>query len=512
MFRKLSLLLIALFAIGSVNKATAQNTNSGQNADNLSEQKLYSYIDEYIKFAHPHIDSLKAAADYIIAFSDDSLLKPKIAEYLFDHFSKSPVMGQEAVAVYIARNYFIDGNLKRAGSGGNFPFVIYLDFNENSQIGMDAPELNLKDIYGAESSLNSLNSNYVIVYFFNDQCNICKKIQPEIKKLVESKKYMGITVFAVYTRYDAKPLEEYIAKEFPKGSDWVFALDSDNTSNFHRLYNVIKTPQIFLLDADKKIIGRNLDDKALEELLNFEEEKLDILNRETEQFISQYMPLVDLNDTISIHSAIGSIYTRSIAEQDKQVYRTLFTHIIEYLAHSEDPYAPEAALFIANRYILPDMEYWHNNAFMRDRLPLLLNRAENNRVGATIGDIVLYKPNGKKVNLHSIKSEQTYLYFFNNNCAICEAFSYELNKDYKKLKKKKVKVIGIYAGDNYAELSEYTGAAKVPWDILWIGKDGKLSDLFMKFEIGQIPQTYLLDKEKKIIAKRINTIKLKEIL
>ena len=504
MFGKTSRLILLLLTLASANVAISQSQ--------LSEQKLYSYIDEYLKFTHPHIDSLKAACDYIIAFTEDSLIKPTIAGYLFNRFSDSSIMGQEEVAVYIAKNYFLNGKLKWSGSGGNLPLAMYVEFNENSLIGMKAPELNLKDIYGAEQPLNSLDNNYILIYFFNDECNVCKEILPKIRQLVESKRYLGISVYAVYTQYNPKALEQFIAKEFPKNRDWIFVTDSDNTSNFHKLYNVVKTPQIFLLDGAKRIIGRNLDDQALEQLLNFEQEKLESLNRETEKFVASYMPQIDQSDTLALIFALGSIYDRTIVQQDKQVYRTLFTHIIEYLVHNEDERAPEAALFIANKYILPNKEYWRNDVFMKERLPALLNRIENNKIGATVHDMVLSKPNGKRINLHKIKSKYTYLYFFNSNCAVCEAFSYELNKDYKKLKKKKIKVIGIYAGDNYNELSAYIRSAKVPWDILWIGEEGNFSDLYMRFEIGQVPQTYLLDAEKRIVAKRVSTIKLNEIV
>ena len=516
MFGKTSLLTLFLITLASANVAISQNIVQNipeqESKPQLSEQKLYSYIDEYLLLTSPHIDSLKAACDYIIAFTEDSLIKPLIAGYLFNRFSDSSIMGQEEVAIYVAKNYFLNDKLKWSGSGGILPLTMYVEFNENSLIGMEAPELNLKDIYGAEQLLSSVDNNYTIIYFFNDECNVCNEMLPKIRELVESKKYLGISVYAVYTHYNSRALEEFIAKEFPGKTDWVFALDSDNTSNFHKLYNVIKTPQIFLLDGARRIIGRNLDDQALSQLLDFEQDKLENLNSETEKFVAALMPQINLSDTTALMSAMGSIYDRTINQQDKQVYRTIFTHIIEYLVHSEDENSKEAALLIANRYILPYSEYWRNDLFMKDRLPILLNRIENNKIGATVYDMTLSKLNGKLVKLHKIKSKYTYLYFFNNNCAICDAFSYELNKDYKKLKSKKIKVIGIYAGDNYDELSTYVKSAKVPWDILWIGKEGNFSDLYMRFEIGQVPQTYLLNTDKKILAKRINTIKLNEMI
>ena len=512
MFRKLSLLVLTLVIASSVCKSIAQNIDAEQN-NNLSEQKLYSYIDEYLKLTPPHIDSLKAACDYIIAFTDDPVIKPKVAGYLFNHFSESSIMGQEEVAIYVAENYFLNGKLKWSGSGGTLPLSIYVEFNKNSLIGMSAPELNLRDVYGNEILLSSIDNNYTLIYFFNDECSVCKTMLPKLRKVLESKKHLGITVYAVYTHhYNARRLEEYVAKEFPNSKDWVFVLDSDNSSDYRKLYNVTKTPQMFLLDDTNRIIGRNLDDKALSEILDFEEEKLDEFNRRVEHFIGEYMAIVNMSDTTFINAAMHPLYTKVIEQQDKQAYKITFSHIIEYLAYSEEEAAPEAAIYIANRYILPHKEYWRNDTFIKERLPALLDRSENNRIGSIIYNTRLSKLNGKTISLHQIKSRYTYLYFFNDKCSICEAFSYELNKEYKNLKKKNIEVIGIYVGDNFSDLQSYIASNKVPWDILWIGDEISLSELFMRFEIGKIPQTYLLDRDKKIIAKRINTIRLNEMI
>jgi hypothetical protein len=41
-------------------------------------------------------------------------------------------------------------------------------------------------------------------------------------------------------------------------------------SHFREYYNVYTTPQVYLLDKDKKIIGRRLNAEILEEILEHE--------------------------------------------------------------------------------------------------------------------------------------------------------------------------------------------------------------------------------------------------
>jgi hypothetical protein len=80
---------------------------------------------------------------------------------------------------------------------------------------------------------------------------------------------------------------------------------------------------------------------------------------------------------------------------------------------------------------------------------------------------------------------------------------------HRQLKKKGVKVIGIFTGDNQQILKNYLKQQPVPWLVVYPGK-GNQQALFNTYEIKYLPQTYLIDSGKKIIVKAANTIKIKE--
>jgi len=240
------------------------------NQNNSTVLKLNGYIDSYLAMTPLQTDSLITACDYLTSFSEDSLIKSYITQYLFEKFFSSRIMGMESVAIHIAKNYYLNKKLECPDKMDLAEMQIYVDFNENSLLGMEAPALELKDLQDNKVLLRDVAAGYTLIYFFDDQCPVCKKELPQLKEIVERYKSEELKVYAVYTQSVRENFEKFIEQEFEDATirqSWIFTWDPGFESNFHKLYNVMKTPQMFLLDNKKMIIGRNLDNQALEQLI-----------------------------------------------------------------------------------------------------------------------------------------------------------------------------------------------------------------------------------------------------
>jgi len=179
---------------------------------------------------------------------------------------------------------------------------MYVEFNENSLIGLEAPELNLSAKNGELLNLKSIRSNYIIIYFYDTNCNICNSQLPELKEITESKKYLGVSVYAVYTGRDTSAMAAFVNSNFNENKgNWNFVYDPTGESGFHKLYNVLSTPRLFLLDRNKKIIGRNLTNKTLNELIEKDEARINNLYNEAENFIPAYLSLLILRIPVSTY-------------------------------------------------------------------------------------------------------------------------------------------------------------------------------------------------------------------
>ncbi len=476
-----------------------------------STVNIYRDIDKYISGINPHPDSLISASNRLISMSDNKILKTAIAGYLFNKFSASQVMGHESVAVYIAKRYFLEGDLVWQGEGGREILKMYVEFNENSLIGLEAPELNLSAKNGELLNLKSIRSNYIIIYFYDTNCNICNSQLPELKEITESKKYLGVSVYAVYTGRDTSAMAAFVNSNFNENKgNWNFVYDPTGESGFHKLYNVLSTPRLFLLDRNKKIIGRNLTNKTLNELIEKDEARINNLYNEAENFIPAYLSLFDLKDTSQYLQAFDPLFKKLISDHN-DTYNAVFYHLFEYLFNDDNQSSKEAAIFVAEKYIYPYSFMWRDTLYPTIVVPAKVQVIKNNRTGSVITNIPLYFLNGKTKLLHKLLAKKTLIYFFSTNCEVCKVFTQELKENYKYFKKRGLKIIAIYTGNNREDLENYIKEIAPPWKIL-SPKDYNYLDLYDRFEVSQVPQTYMVNKNGMIISKRIFTSQIKEIL
>jgi hypothetical protein len=81
---------------------------------------------------------------------------------------------------------------------------------------------------------------------------------------------------------------------------------------------------------------------------------------------------------------------------------------------------------------------------------------------------------------------------------------------YNTLKKRGVKTVGIDVVSGRKEFDAYLKKNHIRWKSLYVKDDDKL-EFYNKFVVDKVPVLYLLDKERKIIARGINTFKLEEL-
>jgi len=235
----------------------------------------HNKLEYYITKLTPQIpDSINKAADVIIgkAKASDELFKYTV-HYITNHYEKSKIMGMDAVFVHMAENYYMKGN------------AFWVDSNNLSKISERAmtlkplllnkvaPNVILPDAYGKWYNLHEVDANYTVLYFWDSGCGHCKKATPKLKEFYsENKVKLKLEVFAVGTELETKEWQEYVEKnELP----WINVSDTPeinknaydylqkglttlNSLNFRDIYDIYSTPVVFILDKDKKIIGKRI--------------------------------------------------------------------------------------------------------------------------------------------------------------------------------------------------------------------------------------------------------------
>lgn len=507
---KIKCLIVIIFILVS-NTLLAQSKLT-KNQDSLSVE-IDRSITRYLASVPLRPDSLINASDRLINAGGKNGLSSHIASRLYTIFRNIDIMGLESVAVYIAQNYFLNGKLNPPDSLNIIDLKLFVDFNKHSLIGMKAPNLRLNNIKGESVTLsNSLGYSYTILLFFDDNCTVCKVELPLIKNLSDSLNTEGVNVFAVYTQPDTSRLSEYIKNEFKSiPNNWIFATDPSYSSDFQRLYNVIKTPQIFLLDKSGKVAGRNLSYSSLNILIKKLKENEKELSEQAKRFAAAYMEAVNYEDTSSVRSSFADLHKRLTEIEDKELYRTMFSYIYEELLYSESELKKQASVIVGSNFILPFSSFWRDTEYPEVWVASMVRRSMENRVGKKFKVSTLVNTKGKKVKLGKSCSKYTLIYFTDPNCAACSLYTSKLKSEYSNLTKLGIKVTGVYPMGTIESSLHYKTENKLEWEILSPVNEN-FKAIFSNYEAETVPSSILINRRGKIVSKNIDFATIKDII
>jgi thiol-disulfide isomerase/thioredoxin len=238
--------------------------------------RVMRYLEQCI-FHHP--DSISIGCDYIIekARPNKETFKYWVTE-LLNEYAASKIVGMDAVYVHLAEKYYctkpIQADWVEADVLENIckdafalkPLLIgkIAPDIKMYKLGNDIPADKLTDAQAI--NLHSVKSPYTLVIFWDTECSHCQKSMPvayEFYKKWGQKN--GVEVFSICTRiYDDYDKCWKMIKE--KGwTDWMNVGDPYIRSRYKIVYDVRSTPQVYLLDENKKIILKKISAEQFEQ-------------------------------------------------------------------------------------------------------------------------------------------------------------------------------------------------------------------------------------------------------
>ena len=193
-----------------------------------------------------------------------------LVRYMFGYKDRSKLMGMDKVFVEISEKYYLSNDPDVSWPDSTFVEKIRdrVVKEKPNLIGNIAPKLEKLETYEKEFiSLHDLTNKYIIVIFWEPNCGHCKKTIPVLYKSFEQMKKDGIDVqtLAIYTQVDRKPWEKFIEEK--EIFDWKNAFDKYYFTDFRNKYDIYSTPTIYLLDKNKKIIGKRLAVEQIEQII-----------------------------------------------------------------------------------------------------------------------------------------------------------------------------------------------------------------------------------------------------
>lgn len=134
-------------------------------------------------------------------------------------------------------------------------------------------------------------------------------------------------------------------------------------------------------------------------------------------------------------------------------------------------------------------------------------------VGSKSPPVVMTDLNGKGVDMYQVPGEFTILYFFDYDCGHCKKVTPKLAELYPKYKGKDISLITVSINGSVdvwkEKLKEY-GLIKAGG--IHLQDHARATGFDKNYDLRTTPRLFLLDKDKKIIAKQISVEQLEEIL
>ena len=164
-------------------------------------------------------------------------------------------------------------------------------------LGAIPPNLSLRDTSDTKwQDFYSLESEYIVLYFWDPECGHCKKTTPKLETLYREKfKDRNIEIFSVgkavgedFDKWKAFIRKNELTFINVAVTDRLYKEATENAArfvpkyttlealNYQTTYDIFSTPRVFVLDKDKKIIAKQISISQLEDMMDRLQGKKDL--------------------------------------------------------------------------------------------------------------------------------------------------------------------------------------------------------------------------------------------
>ena len=215
--------------------------------------KLKSFFDRLVP---QRTDSLIKYADIVTrkSMANDSIFK-FTANFIGLKYKEPTFMGSDVVYAYMVKNFFTPELAFWSPSHELERLRLDADILMACRLGVKGMDIEAEDLNGNPVSLYDINAPITVLYLYNTDCENCQEETPKVREVYREWKSRGVEVFALATDVDKNKWKSYVAEN---GLTWVNAIDTEVKSQYNFKYHIDVTPEIYVLNQDKVIVGKDL--------------------------------------------------------------------------------------------------------------------------------------------------------------------------------------------------------------------------------------------------------------
>jgi thiol-disulfide isomerase/thioredoxin len=218
------------------------------------------------------------------------------------------------------------------------------------------------------------------------------------------------------------------------------------------------------------------------------------------------------------------------AKGDDELYRYMMITLFNHFAESKYMGMDVVYFHIAEHYYIPDAT-WSSSDFI-SKLKENLEKNKPTLIGQTAPDLTMRRiPTehflmaaedtaikrdpyiGEEFQIHDIKAAYTILYFWEADCGHCQKATPELYEVYSRMKEKGVEVICAHVINTIEGKELWVDFVNKHGLYDWINCWSPYSNEFRRlYNLQSYPQLFILDRDKKIVAKRVTPEQAEQII
>lgn len=218
--------------------------------------------------------------------------------------------------------------------------------------------------------------------------------------------------------------------------------------------------------------------------------------------LDTYFDKVLIQNPDSIIGPAKKLIDKSKANDN--VFRFMADYVLTHSANSQVMGMDKVFVKIADAYFLNGKASWADSTMMaKIRNKVYVTRP--NLIGNTAPELKLPNAEGQYFSLHQVDAKYTILYFWEPDCNHCKEQTPVLyDKVYKELHPKGVEVYAVLTQpDEKADWQKFIDDHGL-YDWINVWDPDMISNFHALYDVHSTPTLYILDKNKKIIAKRLD--------